>query len=236
MWDNVTTLDVSKFICAAFELAHKSGLHITMGDDFEEYVRITGRLPGKYPTYPNFHPEYSDLTHGKAFWIIGRDREGRVAHVQAMRLDELSNTSLAEYLGTLRAYFADPDLKAAPGSSCSCEAPTARSITGLVAYRGDLWLREDFRGRGLLASLGRIAFGLAWAKWTPDFIYALVAGWNIEKGIADRNGYLHKEPHGAILRLPAQGIYDDDWLVWLTREDVLKMLSSSSNGAAAIIE
>lgn len=228
MQDNVTTLDISKFICAAYELARKSGLHITMGDDFEEYVRITDRLPGKSPTYPHFRPDCSDLLPGKAFWIIGRDREDRVAHVQAMRLYDLSTTSLDEHLGTLRDCFADPGLKAGPGSSCSCYAPSARSITGLVAYRGDLWLREDFRGRGLLSFLGRIAFGMAWNQWSPDFIYALVGSWNIEKGIADRNGYLHKEPHASVLRLPARGICDDDWLVWLTREDLLKMLSSRS--------
>ncbi|MER8703862.1 hypothetical protein [Mesorhizobium sp. M1273] len=234
MQGNVTTLDASRFICAAYKLARKSGLHITMGDDFEEYVRITGKLRGKSPTDPNFRPDCSDLLAGKAFWIIGRDRQDRVAHVQAMRLDDLSNTTLDEHLGTLRAFFADPELKAGPGSSCNCYAPSARGITGLVAYRGDLWLREDFRGRGLLAFLGRIAFGLAWAKWSPDFIYALVAGWNIEKGVADRNGYLHKEPHGAILRLPAQRIYEDDWLVWLTREDMLKMLSSASGSIPAL--
>ncbi|RWC00141.1 MAG: hypothetical protein EOQ86_14120 [Mesorhizobium sp.] len=225
---NVTTSDVSNFICAAYKLARKSGLHITTGDDFEEYVGITGKLPGKTPTDPNFRPDCSDLLPGKAFWIIGRDRQDRIAHVQAMRLYDLSNTSLDEHLETLRAFFADPHLKAGPGSSCTCYAPSARGITGRVAYRGDLWLREDFRGRGLLAFLGQIAFGLAWAKWAPDFICALVAGWNIEKGVADRNGYVHKEPHGAILRLPAQGIYEEDWLVWLTREDMLKILSRAS--------
>ncbi|MER9751754.1 hypothetical protein [Mesorhizobium sp. M0140] len=224
MQDKVTTLEVSKVICSAYELARKSGIHLEMGDDFEEYVRITGSLPGKSPTYPSFRPDCSDLLPGEAFWLIGRDRQDRVAHVQAMRLCDLTNTSLDEHLETLRAFFTDPDLKAGPGSSCSCYAQSAQRITGLVAYRGDLWLREDFRGRGLVALLARIAFGLAWAEWSPDVIYALVAGWNIQKGIADRNGYVHKEPYGAILRLPEQRISDDDWLVWLTREDMLKML------------
>lgn len=228
MQDNVTTLDVSSFICAAYELASDSGLQIEEGYNFDEYIRITATLPGKQSTYPHFRPDYSDLLPGKAFWIIGRDAKDRVAHVQAMRLYDLSNTSLDNHLRTLRACFADPSRKAEPGSSCSCFAPSAGGITGLVAYRGDLWLREDFRGRGLLPFLSRLAFGLAWAKWSPDFIYALVADWNIEKGVADRNGYLHKERHGAVLRLPAHGIYDDDWLVWLNRGDLLAMLSPTS--------
>ncbi|MER8649238.1 hypothetical protein [Mesorhizobium sp. M1121] len=228
MQSNVTTLEISKYLCAAEELGRKSGLHITTGDDFEEYVGITSRLPGKSPTFPSFRPDCSDLLPGKAFWIVGRDPDGKVAHVQALRLDHLSNTDLAEHLGSLRAWFAHPDLKAGPGSSSRCDAPAARSITGLVAYHGDIWLREDFRGCGLATFIGRMAFGLAWAKWSPDFIYALVAGWNIEKGVVDRYGYLNREPHGSVLHLPALGIDDDEWLVWLTRGELLKTLRTSA--------
>ncbi|QKC92386.1 hypothetical protein EB230_31475 [Mesorhizobium sp. NZP2234] len=231
MQSGVTTLELSRCICAADELGRKMGLHITMGDDFEKYVEITSSLPGKSPTYPSFRPDCSDLPPGKAFWIVGRDRDGRVAHVQALRLDHLSNTDVAEQLGSLRAWFTDPTLTAGPGSSSRCDAPTARSITGLVAYHGDIWLRKDFRGRDLSTFIGRIAFGLAWAKWSPDFIYALVADWHIEKGVVDQYGYLHQEPHGSVLHLPAFGIDDDDWLVWLTRDELLTTLRTSASRA-----
>ncbi|MGY5795155.1 hypothetical protein ACXHXM_33905 len=226
MPSNVTPLQVSRYICAADELGRQSGLHFTMGDDFGEYVSISSKLPGKSRTYPSFQSNYSDLGDGKAFWIMGHDGEGKVAHVQAMRLDDLADTFLAEHLESLRAWLADPSTQIGSDSSCTCKAPAARHMTGRIAYRGDLWLREDFRGRGLMTFLGRIAFGLAWAKWSPDFLYALVANWYIEKGIADRCGYLHREPHGAVLRMPALGINDDDWLVWLTRDELLQMLST----------
>lgn len=228
MQSNVTTLELARCICAADELGRKMGLHITMGEDFEEYVGITSRLPGKSPTYPSFRPDCSYLPPGKAFWIVGRDQDGRVAHVQAMRLYHLSNTDVAEHLGSLRAWFADPTFIAGSGSSSRCDAPTGRAMTGLVAYHGDIWLREDFRGRGLSTFIGRIAFGLAWAKWSPDFIYALVADWHVQKGVVDQYGYLHQEPHGSVLHLPAHGIDDDDWLVWLTRDELLKTVHASS--------
>ncbi|KAA3448422.1 hypothetical protein C7I87_22180 [Mesorhizobium sp. SARCC-RB16n] len=220
---SAATLEVSKYICAANDLARKSGLHLTMGDDFDEYVAITSTLPGKYPTFPNFRPDCSDLSPEKAFWIMGRDQDGGIAHVQATRFDDLSNTTLAQHLESLRACFADPGLKAGPGSSCSCSAPAARSITGRVAYRGDVWLREDFRGHDLAACLGPIAFAIAYLRWSPHFIYALVAEWYIQKGLAHQSGYFHQEPHGSILRLPDRGIDDNDWLVWLTRDELLKM-------------
>lgn len=226
MHDSLTILELSKCIWALDDLAKKSGLRIATGDNFDEYVRITSRLPGKPPTTPHFRPDCSALPPGKAFWIVGRDREGSIAHVQAMRLDDISHTNLAEHLRSLKGCYDDPDLKAGPSSSCSCSAPTADTIKGLVAYHGDMWLREDFRGRDLTSFVGRLALGLAWAKWSPDLIYALVAGWIIEKGVVDRYGYQHRE-YGSILRLPALGISHDDWLVWLTRDELLKTLSGT---------
>ncbi|MUT24787.1 hypothetical protein GNX14_27070 [Mesorhizobium japonicum] len=230
---NDTASDAYDVISTYVESIRKFDMNVTIGEDFEYYTGITDEIPGKYPTYPHFRPGCSELLCGKAFWIIGRDQEDRIAHVQAMRLYDLSTKSLREHLETLADYFADPDLNAGPGSSCICYAPSASKIAGLVAYRGDLWLREDFRGLGLLPFLSRIAFGLAWAKWSPDFVYALVAAWNIEKHVTDRNGYLHKE-RGVVARLPARGIDDDDWLVWLTREDLVRMFSSDSNAAVTM--
>ncbi|MEI9425742.1 hypothetical protein O7A70_31985 [Mesorhizobium sp. Cs1299R1N1] len=226
MRNEITVKELAMRILAVDDLVRKFGLQIAIGNNFEEYVRNTGILPGKPPITPHFRPDCSDLLPEKAFWIIGRDQEGRIAHAQAMRLDDLSHTSLSEHLVSLEACFAAPDLKAGPGSSCSCSAPTARTLKGLVAYHGDVWLREDFRGRGLAGFVGRLAFGLAWAKWSPDLIYALVAGWNIEKGVVDRYGYQHRE-YGSVLRLPALGISHDDWLVWITRNELSKILSST---------
>lgn len=94
-----------------------------------------------------------------------------------------------------------------------------------------MWFRDDFRGRGLLAPLGRLAFALAWVNWSPDFIYSLVAEWYIKKRIFDRSGHCHREPHGSVLRLPTLGIDDDEWLLWTTRDELLKMLSNTSEVA-----
>jgi hypothetical protein len=233
MREHVPALNVSRYICAFDEIGRRVGLYFSMGDDFEEYLGITSRLPGKSPTYPNFRPECSNLRAGKAFWIVGRDKTGGVAHVQAMRMDDLSNTNLAEHLESLRACYESPKLKAGPGSTCKCYAPAARGITRKVAYHGDIWLRRDFRGLGLPSTFARIAFGLAWAKWSPDFIYALVPDWAIKHGVARRYGYLHREPHGAVLRLPQEGLEDDDWLIWLTRDEVTKLISRTTNAQLA---
>lgn len=217
--DNMTTLDISRYIHSFDEAACKAGITFKMGEDFEQYLEITTNIVGKSPTTPMFRPDCSRLEPGGAFWIIGEDESGKVAHVQALRVDDLRTTNLAEHLESLKACYADPK-KAGPGSSCVCRASTARKITGAVVYHGDVWLRDDFRGQGLPRIFASIAFGLAWAKWSPDFIYGLVPTWSIEKGVADLYGYLHREAHGSILHLPDRQIEDDDWLVWLTRREL----------------
>lgn len=233
MLENTSVLNVSRYICAFDDIGRKLGLHFSMGDNFEEYLGITSKIPGKSPTYPNFRPECSDLGAGNAFWIVGRDKAGAVGHVQALRLNDLANGNLAGHLESLRACYKDPRLHAGPGVTCRCYAPSARHITHKVAYQGDIWLRKDFRGLGLSNTLARLAFGLAWAKWSPDFIYALVPDWSVTHGIVERYGYLHREPHGSVLCLPDEDVDDDDWLIWLTRDEVLKLISRNANAHLA---
>lgn len=228
MHDNATTLEVSTYICSLDRKARKAGVQFRMGEDFEEYLSITSKIAGKYPTFPNFRPDCSQLEPGQAFWVVGEDKFGKVAHVQALRVDDLAPTNLADHLESLKSCYADPARHAGPDSSCVCVAPTARIISGVVAYHGDLWLRSDLRGRGLAPTLAGVAFGLAWAKWSPDFIYALVPSWLIQKGIADQYGYLHREAHGSVLRLPDRNIEDDDWLIWLTQRELSQLIKCSA--------
>ncbi|TIL34592.1 hypothetical protein [Mesorhizobium sp.] len=226
MNEYISILDVSNYICLFDDIGQKSGMKFKMGENFEEYVEITTNAAGKSPTQPHFQPDSSRLEPGRAFWIVGEDQSGKVAHVQALRVDDLKTTNLAEHLESLEACYADPKIQARSGSSCVCRAPTARNITRLVAYQGDIWLREDFRGQGLPRTFSRIAFGLAWAKWSPDFIYALVPNWSIEKGVADQYGYLHREAQ-VVLSLPDLGIEDDDWLIWLTRRELSQLIKGT---------
>ncbi|RWM47986.1 MAG: hypothetical protein EOR85_33030 [Mesorhizobium sp.] len=219
----VTTLDVSRYIYSFDEAARKAGIRFKTGENFEEYIEITTNIVGKSPTFPKFRPECSRLEPGRAFWIVGEDQAGDIAHVQALRVDYLT-TNLTEHLESLKDCYADPKIQAGSGSSCVCHAPAARNITGTVAYHGDIWLREDFRGQGLPRTFSSLAFGLAWAKWSPDFIYAFVPTWSIEKGVADRYGYRHREAHGSVLRIPDLGIEDDEWLVWLTRFELSELI------------
>lgn len=198
----------------------QKGIKISIGFDFHEYVSITRATPTKEPTYPNFRPDRSPFKSGEGYWIVGVDKNGEVAVLAAARLYELSDCNFAEHLQSLKAFYADPSVHAHPQDRCICIAPSAKMMTGKVAYHGDYWLRRDLRGQGMSKIMARITHGVTFALWAPDFLCGLVARWSLDKGLVGQYGYEHYERGGSILQLVEDGIADDDWLVWRTADEL----------------
>lgn len=213
----VGPLHVSRFLQAYDDVATQKGIKLLIGFDFHQYVSITRATPTKGPTYPTFRPDRSPIKPGEGYWIVGVDNNNDIAAVEAARLYDLSHSNFAEHLQSLKAFFDDPTVYAHPQDRCICKAPTAKKITGRVAYHGDLWVRSDFRGQGLRKIITRMAHAMSFAMWAPDFLCALVARWTLEKGVDEM---LHHESGGSILRLMEEDIADDDWLSWLTGEEL----------------
>ncbi|MHC1950482.1 hypothetical protein IF803_40035 [Bradyrhizobium sp. UFLA06-06] len=154
--------------------------------------------------------------------MIGVDSNEKVALVEAARLFDLSHSNFAEHLQSLKAFYADPTVHAHPQDRCSCTAPSANKIAGKVAYHGDRWVRKDFRGQGIPKIMAGMARGVSYAMWAPDFLCGLVA-----RRLLDRDsvhGYVHYESGGAMLHLIEEDIVDDDWLVWLTGEELKSLV------------
>jgi len=216
----VNPLQVSRFLQVYDDAAAKNGIKLSIGFDFREYVSITRALPTKSSTQPNFRPDRSPIKSGEGYWIIGVDMNNQVALVDAARLYDLSHSNFAEHLQSLKAFYADPTKHAHPEDRCTCTAPSAKKITGRVAYHGDLWIRGDFRGRGLAKITAGIAHGVSFAMWGPDFLCSLVARFSLDKGLVSQYEMLHHEPGGAILQLVQEDIVEDGWLIWITGEEL----------------
>lgn len=224
MTSAVNPLHVSRFIHAYDNAAAQKGIKLSVGFDFHEYVSITRALPTKKPTYPTFRPDRSPIKSGEGYWIIGVDKNNEVALVEAARLYDLSQSNLAEHLESLKAFYADPTIHAHPQDRCVCTAPTAKKITGKVAYQGDFWLRRDFRGQGMPKIMAGIARGVSFAMWAPDFVCGLTERWLLDKGVLAQYGHAHFEPGGSILRLVEEHVVDDDLLTWLTGEELRNLV------------
>ncbi|WGS19248.1 MULTISPECIES: hypothetical protein [unclassified Bradyrhizobium] len=213
----VNPLHVSRLLQVYDAAAAQKEIKLSIGFDFEEYVSITRATPTKRLTYPNFRPDRSPIKPGEGYWIMGVDKKDEVTVLQAARLYDLSQSNFAEHLQSLKAFYADPTIQAHPQDRCTCTAPSAKKMTGKIAYHGDTWIRGDFRGQGIAKIIGGIARGVSFAMWAPDFLCGLVARWTVEKGVYE---VTHHEPGGSILRLVEEDIVDDDWLVWITGEEL----------------
>ncbi|WP_024520846.1 hypothetical protein [Bradyrhizobium sp. Tv2a-2] len=208
-------LNISRFLQVFDNDAAQAGIKILIGFDFHEYVSITRATPTKQPTYPNFRPDRSPIRPGEGYWIIGIDTHEDVVVLSAARLYDLSHSNFAEHLESLKAFYADPALHAHPQDRCACIAPSARKIAGKVAYHGDYWVRQDFRGRGLSKITSPIMQGTSFAMWAPDFLCGLVPRWSLDSGLVAEYGYAHHERGGAKLYLVDEDTADD-WLIWRT--------------------
>ncbi|WP_143748517.1 hypothetical protein [Mesorhizobium carmichaelinearum] len=222
----VNPLNISRYLHAYDADAIKNGIKLSVGFDFHKYVSITLATPTKDPTYPNFRPDRSQIKTGEGFWIAGVDCNDEVVLLDAARLYDLPDSNFANHLQSLKAFYADPTIHAHPDDTCTCTAPSAKKITGRVAYLGDLWVRKDYRGQGIPRIAAGVAFGVSVALWDPDFLCGLVARWSIDKGVVAQYEMPHHEPGGANLRLVKEKIVDEDWLIWLTGDELRSRIDS----------
>lgn len=219
----VNLLQVSRFLRVYDDAAAQEGIKISIGFDFNEYVTITQATLTKRKTYPTFRPDRSPIESGDGYWLIGVDENNDVVLTEAARLFDLRNSNFAELLESLKAFYAEPAIHAHPKDRCTCTAPSAKKITGKVAYQGDRWVRRDLRGQGVPKILTGIARGVSFAMWAPDFVCGLVAGRLLDKGSV--HGYAHHE-RGSTLHLVEEDIMDDEWLTWLTDKELRSLVAS----------
>ncbi|MET4608987.1 hypothetical protein ABIB90_008496 [Bradyrhizobium sp. JR4.1] len=212
----VDPLQVSRFLREYDDAAVQKGIKLSIGFDFQEYLSITRATPTKEPTTRFFQINRSPISPGYGFWTLGIDKNKDVALLQAVRIYELSRSNLADHITNM---FSDiPAPLAYPQNRWACTAPTAKKIKGKIAYHGDLWIRKDFRGKGIPNIAAGLAFGVSFAMWAPDFMCGLVAQWVVDKGVVAQEGYKHCEPGG--LSLAEQDSLNNYLLVWLTGEEL----------------
>lgn len=208
--------------------ARDEGLYLTVSDDFDALIEAARRAPGRAPIAPAFDPRVCELGAQNGFWVLGTDGQGQVSHLQAVRLIDTGRRTLRQHLNTHLLEFAPPQCAVDPDKSAS-EAPTTKALGGRLCYHGELWLRggpDGFRGRGLSAVLTRLGIVLAYLRWAPAVTFALVSAWSIEKALTDAYGYINAEPKGAVWSIEGRAEKQEEWLVWITPEQLAALLEA----------
>ncbi|OSJ35710.1 hypothetical protein BST63_01520 [Bradyrhizobium canariense] len=167
----------------------------------------------------------------EGYWIIGYNKKNEVVYLEAARLFNLQHSNLGEHLQSLKLFYGEPEKQAHPEDRCICTAPSARKITGKVAYHGDLWVRSDFRGQGIPKSIGGIVAGITLGMWDPDFLCWFGRRWTLDKGVHNPP---HCEPGGAILQLVDENVSEENWLMWMTREELRRTVDPCDSTKPAL--
>jgi hypothetical protein len=215
--DDQATLDVSAAIALLQSRIEKAGLSLKESADFSLFEKTVRGTEDKY-LMEDFSPRFFDLHGATAFWVAAVNSHGNVVSVQAAKVEDLKDRNLAEHWQQQqRRIFVDPDPQVRFGTE---HAHDAYFMRGRIVYHGNLWLRRDIRGQGLAEPLTQLGFLLSLLKWTPDYLYGLMAAKSAEKGFGIRVGYRRFVPRGTHWEIAPGHIRPDDWLVYATRSDL----------------
>lgn len=196
------------------------GLKIRFQEDFARLRELTESNPDRDTLSPMFDPSHCDVSGKNAFWIEGLCPNGEVAHVQAVRYDDLEDRSLCQHWIDNSYLFTPPGVDVDLRHSRFDSAPASRTIRGGTCYHGELWIRKDYRGLHLASKLANLAMLLANARFQPDYLYCLIPPKVVRTGLSVRNGYLHLHPHGIRWSLSETRETYDEYLVWMTGDEL----------------
>ena len=209
-------LTISRQIIELTGQVKNEGIHIEYQINFGYLREVVASIPDKRVVSAMFDVKKSDIGSENGFWIKGTDQSGRVVHVQAIRFDDLTGTTLARHWDVHRSLYQPPEMKLDLGKTIFASAPAAHEITGLVCYHGELWIHKGLRRKHLASRLANIAMLIALTRFRPDYIYCLITPKVVRTGLSVRNGYLHLHPHGIRWHLPQDQCPFDEYLVWMS--------------------
>lgn len=206
------------------ELDH-AGIHVEIGDDFAKYRSYRSQQSDRGPIYPMFDVASSYIDHTNGFWICGFNTNGELVHTQAVRLLDLTETSLATHLNIHRHKYITPDTTPDPDLTFYSGPEALKTITGKVCYQGDFWLRASGlggpRSQGATALLSGILLQIMISSWNPSFVFAFVSQRLAAKGAHLRYGYSHCEPGRWVG--PDQQVTEEDYFIWMGANDMANM-------------
>jgi hypothetical protein len=210
---------LGRLILSADTAARARGVFLSFAG-LDELVSINRANSKSWrPLLPVFDPNCGLFAPTSAFCLLGRNDAGEVVVTQAARFFDWEGTSLHEEATSLRLLYREPEAWRQVGEAVEVTAPSARTITGKVAYTGAHWCRRDFRGKGLPAITPRIARALAIAFWDIEVACTLMVEDVFARGVARRAGYFNAERSVELKNTPLGTLTTA--LLWSHRNEIV---------------
>jgi hypothetical protein len=184
---------LGKLVLVADTEARRRGVFLSFAGMDELVAANRANSATWRPLLPIFDPECSRFDAASAFCLLGRNDAGEVVLTQAARFFDWRETTFHDEATSLRLFYHDPASSRGDNETIEVTAPSARLISGRIAFTGAHWCRPDFRGLGLTAITPRIARALAIARWDVDLACTIMAKDIYIRGIAENAGYFNSE-------------------------------------------
>jgi hypothetical protein len=184
---------IGRLLLAADTAARKRGVFLSFAS-LDALVAVNAANSETWRhLLPLFDPRCGEFDHSSAFCLLGHNEAGEVVLTQAARRFDWAGTCFQDEATSLRLFYRDPDAWRQSGEAVEVTAPSARMLTGKVAFTGGHWCRPDFRDKGLPSITPRIARALAIGLWDIDYTCTIMAKDIFSRGVARRAGYFNAE-------------------------------------------
>jgi hypothetical protein len=153
----------------------QAGLEATVSADMRLFDDVKQQVRGA-AVAPMHHYSTGVFSGERAFWMALRDIEsGRTVGLQAYRFDEI-DTHLADWCVNymIGVYMRRQELMV-PSHVSPPAGSAAERLTGRIVYHGEAWVDKTVKNRKAVENFVRFGTMLAYLKWNPDCIWALVS-------------------------------------------------------------
>lgn len=189
------------------------------------FAPIQDELPafGKTILTPNLDPAQNDFTSANHFCLTLR-KSDELAAVVAVRLDRTGNDSIDRF-------WADNYTRLYPtkdGKGAVSPEPTEilRGISGDIAYIGDLFIKDKFRGyMPTLMCFVLYAHSISYAQWKPDWIYSFQRRADVLAGRTDQYSFNSRHPGILVWNDPPDYRSSTEYLATLSRREFERLAS-----------
>lgn len=222
---------VDRFEATSNSDLERMGLHLTMGHDFEEFKELSSLARPDHTIGEPFCPSKQDLGKGNALWLAGHDASGTLVHLQALRLVQMGDASLAEHLRRNFSLYMPTDMDIDFKRSRYRPGPGAKRMAGNIVYSGEMWIggeKGQFRGTSLSSLLGRKMFLTALREFGADYVFGFMAQQVAHKGFSVRMGYIHIEPHAVRLKFREKDDIFEGLMAYMSADDIEFVLGMPS--------
>lgn len=204
-------LAAAQSVSSLLDAGRQSGFTVELSSDFEALCRARRVLRGDEVS-PMFDPEVSLLDEDRAFWLSAHASCGSVIALQAFRLD-IVHPNLAEWaLGWMAGLYLKRKELVLPRRIDPPANSVSQRLSGKLVYHGELWIDRHFRDRTCLEVFPRLGMLLAYLKWQPRSLWALVSEGMATRGHMVRMGYGQIEPGFLTWEWEPNGADPSEWI------------------------